>query len=251
MCLSNVDGTDRMHLIFEDNDDGTAATLRVSHPNENPMSVSGFVYEDDGYIDLSRFAGGLPEHPAVWLQSHVDADGLDLAATNDCLIKLYYGGDGEARTLNYVTGDFHSDDKAIPIAASNIGVSTNTFAPRLILDQGSTTTDSPKLYAWIAEYLKLPSVRHVWRFFVDLDATAQRGSRTTESVLTTLKEIEQPSSGGKVQVTFKEPGESQIYVMALPPSPTWNIAVGGQAPDPRNAIDRTGTVEMVLVELIA
>ena len=252
ICFSNVDGTERLHLLFTPNKDQTATeengdALFMEHPAENPLAVSTFKYEDDGYIDFARHAASLPETDAVWLDATVDADGLDTTVNNDDKIVMQYGKDGEARTVNTL-GTFYSDAKTLAYA-SNAGISSKTLGVRLHFYRGSTNTVSPKSFAWAQSFLKVPTVRHIWRFLVDLEKSAAAELRTAEDVIDDIETVESTVT----QVTFSFPHEnsgSQLYVKLLPPSPSWEFNLSGES-DPFESIERKGTVEVMVAELRA
>ena len=243
IALSTVDTTQRLHILWRISAT-SADAAHMKNPLANPLSISGFVYEDDGYLDLSRYAASLPEYNANWLRGHVDADSLSADTTGE-YIAWQYGADGEARTANTI-GNFLSGTKARGVAATNAGVSSKTFASRLHFYRSATTTNSPKLYSWVVEFLKIPTVRHVWRFLVDKEASASQGMLTPEDVITNLETVENLVT----QVTFSIANESQVYVKALPPAPNWAFGMDTE-PDPFELTPRKGTVEVIVVELIA
>ena len=219
---------------------------RVDYVDSDPLTVSGFAFEATGYIDLARFAGDMAETNAVWLKASVDAEDLS-ATTAGEYIRLQYGADAEARTTNPASGfNFLSGTLSLNFA-SKAGISSRTLAPRLTFNRDAgDVTHSPKLYALGIDYLKVPSKRRIWRLLIDIEAAAAAQMRTAEDIIAELETIEDSVT----QVTFSMPNLTQTYVKAMEPAPSFQFALNTNAPDPFEAVQREGTIELLLMELI-
>lgn len=244
LCFS----ADRIHLVWK----AAATTADAAHslyPLQNPLTTSSFVYLDEGLIYIPRFAGGLAEIPAVWLQAHVDAENLDTAATEYILFK--YGLDGEVATTNTAgtaaqAGKFISGVTTLGLATTGVGESSKTLAPYLYFHRGDTTTETPKLYNFSIDYLKVPTVRHYYRMVIDIKATESPGSRTREQIYAELDTLEALVT----QATFSFPGVSTVYVKVMEPTPGITFE-GSDMPNVlRKYTPGEDKVELILLELI-
>lgn len=246
MTLSTVDTTQRLHLAFEV-DSSNVDAVHVKNPLRNPLTLSTFDYEDDGYLDLPRFAGGLPEHPANWLQAHIDADDLS-ATTAGEYVQLKYGKDGEARVDN-TSGNFLSGAKDILMTTTKAGISSKTLAARIHFYRGITITNGPKVYEFKIEFVKFPLIRHVWHFVIDVDKSVAPNMLQRSNVVSNIEAVE----ASITQVTFSVAGLTQVYVKCLPPTLGWGFAPGGGIDDPFESLNTAeeGTLRVTAMELIA
>jgi hypothetical protein len=126
--------------------------------------------------------------------------GEDVAATEE--VGVQFGADGAAATATALD-DFVSDFDSSEFGASGIGANMTSFQTRLTLKSNSNTT-GPQLFQIVMEYQKMPPVRWLYVFQIDVGATA------------ITKEIRDNIIGATTKIAVKYGYEDGLSLVHIP-----------------------------------
>jgi len=197
MAYSNEDNaTPRLHFAVE----GASATTNyhIEEPFTNPEQTTTAKYQATSIVRLPDDDLGDPQSTTMVLQAMVDADDLS-ADTDDEFIALRYGTNGASDTTTTL-GNFFSGTLTQSFG-SGAGIATRRLGINLLLDRGSTTTNTPKLHEFELQGHHVLQDKLAWDFVIDVAATARdyspdviSGQATEEVIISNLETVAQSTT---------------------------------------------------------
>lgn len=222
------DGTARLHFAVE----GAAASINyhIEEPFVHPEQSSTVKHQATSILRLPDDDLGDPQTTAMILQAYVDADDLS-ADTDDEFISLRYGTNGASDTTTTL-GNFLSSALSQSFA-SGVGIAVRRIGINLLLDRGSTTTNTPKMHEFELQGHHVLQDKLAWDFVIDIAATVRdyspdvtSGQSAEEVVISNLETVAQSTT----LITFTSGRMTQTRVRVpndIPPQFDLNIVDSG------------------------
>lgn len=191
------DAIPRLHFAVE----GAAASVNyhIEEPFSNPSQTTTAKYQATSFIRLPDDDLGDPQSTTMILKAMVDADDLS-ADTDDEFITLRYGTNGASDTTTTL-GNFFSGTLTQSFGASSEGIATRRLGINLLLDRGSTNTNTPKLQEFELQGHHVLQDKLAWEFAIDIAATARdyspdvtSGQATEEVIISNLETVAQATT---------------------------------------------------------
>ena len=234
------DGVDRLHFAKR-TATATSDAEFLAYPHTNPTSGVSIKRDDTKILELPFIDGGMPTINGNVTQFRAAA--RDLSADNTGqIIGLTYGVNEEARTANSNlsgSGEFISGDLDLDVA-SLAGLTGRSFAPRLTFNRDGTNTNTPILDSLETDYVKVPPLRKVWAFEVDL---AKSGGLTdhgsSDKVIANIKTAEALATNPALEMDR----DGTVYVR-VHVTDAWKLRSNGGGP----ALVRRAGTSILLME---
>ena len=245
LALSNVDGTQRLHLVFRSSTTGDA--IHMNHPLERPINVSGFQYEPSGFLTKVTFGGDTIEDQKLFRRVW----GVGESLSSDETITFAYGLDGAAPSTSLTA---LAASGTVAFGASSQGVSGRTIQIRKTLARAAgTNTNTPIVRGMALNYLTIPTSRVRAEMIIDIEETSKLvpdkgGGRGREGIITDLETARDSLTlvtfTGRVGTSATELVQKRVKVRKL----GFDLA---EIPDNmmRKDPERTGTATLLIEEL--
>lgn len=195
-----------LHIVYT-----TAATTTsekyLDNVLLNPVNATGMKWNDDCYIELPEYDGGMPEFGMGVYKVFGDAD--DLVDTDE-YIEVHYGTDGASATTTDL-GDINATTSYLTFG-SGVGITATRIQPHFVLTR-SANTKAPKLKSMILNYLIAPGSSHIrtlYTFTINLLKSATE-LVPLETVITNLNTI----AASKTLTTLEYARPASVNVLCL------------------------------------
>ena len=200
-----------LHIVYNTGA-GTTSELFVEDMLVNPVTSSGISWNDDSYITLPEYDGGVPEFGMGIYRIYGDADDL---VDDDEYLSVYYGTNGASVTTTDL-GDINATTKSLAFG-SGVGIQCTRIQPHIILKR-SAAAKAPKLKSLVLSYLvkagsEAGGEREIFTFTIDAVKTSlfSGEERTIEKIITDLDTIR----ATKTLTAFQYGRLSAINVLVL------------------------------------
>ena len=201
----------------------------------DPLLMATPDYETAGFVTSQRTSFGAASVPTTLFRVYITSDDVDATET----VTPKYGLEGDSETTTSLTAI--TTDNGNSTFGSGNGISATTAQLHLALASGSAIL-SPKLIDVTVEYMKIPDVRWVYLFEIDLEKTAQ--SRVQTGAAAVMTEIKTTIQGSKVKLAASYGSSGTLALLPFPKSRIDELLHGAPQQDVSG-----GTYTLAMVEV--